>query len=530
VVPLSRIVFYLLQFYLFACSGALAYLSLRAWYDPDVAGRLKGQNKPIARLAHMGRAVAFLALTVTWLMNAVNMGDVPAVVSFGRIVAIVALLALFPRALRTSKNYIAACALLLVGEALRYVIPLHTARIGLLIPLVAFALIGGGLSLLGFIMKGSLIRLRVMDRLVISFAVSSMLITQLIVCLFLVLDFSIGDGMTSQRFVQIVTHMDKPVMITLTTVIAVSSIVGYILARDISAPMERVEEGIRAVGEGDLDYRVELRPSADEDVQDLAREVNRMAQRLKSGESVRTEFFSFVSHELRSPLTSIRGFVQTLQADPSFAEDDRQEIYNIIAEESDRLLRMISEYLDVARMQAGRPVTLNIQRFDCGRHLDKVVEIMRNHAKKHELVVSRPAKIYIEADPDRFDQVLINLLSNAIKYSPKGGKITASLRDYHDHIEISVEDNGLGMTEEQTEKVFDKFYRVSDEANANSTLAKIEGSGIGLYLTRSIIESHGGSISVKSKLGQGSTFTVSFPKNAQPNKPVQPTPELVEAK
>jgi len=176
---------------------------------------------------------------------------------------------------------------------------------------------------------------------------------------------------------------------------------------------------------------------------------------------------------------------------------------------------MINEYLNIARVQAGRPVSLAPSRFDSGRHLEKVCEIMRAHTKIHEIVVSRPAKaVSVEADPDKFDQVLINLISNAIKYSPKGGRILVSLRDLDDRIEISVQDEGIGMTREQSEKIFNKYYRVSDDSTS-STLAKIEGTGIGLYLTRAIVESHGGSIAIQSDVGKGSTFTVWFPKVAK---------------
>jgi len=312
----SRIVFYLLQFYLFAISGALAYLSTRAWIDPHVAGRLVGQSRPKARLAHLARAGAFSALAVSWLVSALYLGKVGVQIDaifIVQLIGAVAVLLLIPKSLRASKIYIVAVGVIVLGEAIRIISPSFGSKFGLALPFISSLCLATGYTLIGYHMKGALLRLRVLDRLVIAFAVSSIFITQLIVALFLVFVFSIGSGKSAEKFIEIVKLADKPVVFTLSAIIVISAFVGYFLARDISSPLNDIEDGLRSIGEGDLDYRVQLRSSADDDVQDLAKEVNRMAQRLKSVESVRAEFFSFVSHELKNPITSIRGFIQTLQ-------------------------------------------------------------------------------------------------------------------------------------------------------------------------------------------------------------------------
>ena len=506
-----HILFFVLQFFVFAACGALAYLSARAWLDPTAAGRKRGTPTWTSPWAQFARALAFSILTLTSLLSAVYEGATGIhldAVSLARILAFVVVIVSLAGEQRKRALFIASCVFLFVGEGL-FDFFAHAGQ-ALLSTLAAGAL-AVGLSLLAASMNGTAIRVKVVDRLVIAFAILSLVLAQIVVVIFVGLILSIGLDLSPDQVQEIISRSDKPILITLTMVLVMSSMIGFFLARDISSPMTRLEHALRAIGEGELDYRVQLTGNRDDEMHDLAREVNRMAQRLKSAESVRAEFFSFVSHELRSPLTSIRGFIQTLQAEDDFSPEDRQEIYAIIHDESDRLLRMIGELLDVARIEAGRPITLQKRRFDASRHVEKVAEIMRAHTRKHTLIVRKPTgNAWIEADPDKFDQILINLLSNAIKYTPEAGDILIKLTESVDSISISVEDKGMGMTPSQTQHVFDKFYRVSDESHQR--LARIEGSGIGLYLTRALVESHGGKIGVQSTVGEGTTFTVVLPK------------------
>lgn len=517
---LVRLLFYLLQFYLFVLTGAVAYLCARAWVDPTVAGTKGHTPRWMGHWGHFGRALTFSVLTFAAMLGALYQGAVGIHADklvIARYVAYVVICALLPRQIRTSPRVIIGGALVLVGEVLNYfLIPISNVTLrssGMGLPIASVGLLDLGVTLVALAMQGVCFRIRVIDRLVIAFAVLSMFIAQLVVVLFLGLVVSIGNGLTRDQMQDLIDHADQPVVITLVAVLVMSAIIGYFIARDISAPMMRVERALRAIGRGELDYRVQLRGSGDDEMHDLAREVNRMAASLKDAESMRAEFFSFVSHELRSPLTSIRGFIQTLEADPEFSDDDRQEIYKIIHDEADRLLRMIGELLDVARIEAGRPITLQTRRMDCGRHLEKVVEIMRAHTNRHRLLVKRPqAPVWIEADPDKFDQILINLLSNAIKYSPDGGDIEAILDVNEQSVTVAIKDPGVGMTSAQAEHIFDKYYRVSDQEKAPARLSRVEGSGIGLYLTRALVEAHGGEILVQTKLGQGSTFSVVLPR------------------
>lgn len=521
-----RILFYLLQFYQFALTGAVAYLCARAWVDPNVAGPKRNSPRWVGGWGHFVRAIAFSALAFAAMLGALYQGDVGIhldALTIARYVAYVAIISLLPKRVRVSPWVIFGCVAVVVGEILNVrLTPVTslTSRSALAMPISSIGLSDLGLTLVSLAMAGICFRIRVIDRLVIAFAVLSMFIAQLVVVLFLGLVFSIGNGMHAAQIKDIIDHADQPVIITLVVVIVMSAIIGYFVARDISAPMTHVEKALRAIGQGEFDYRVHLPGSGVDEMHELAQEVNGMAESLKSAESVRAEFYSFVSHELRSPLTSIRGFIQTLEADPAFSESDRNEIYKIIHSEADRLLRMIGELLDVARIEAGRPLSLQIERFDAVRHLDNVVEIMRAHTTQHDLVVERPqGPVWIEADPDKFDQILINLLSNAIKYSPDGGRIVAALEGHGETIGMSIKDPGVGMTPAQTQHIFDKYYRVSEQERATNRLTRVEGSGIGLYLTRSLVEAHHGQIQVQSSPGEGSIFSVTLPCRRAADQP-----------
>lgn len=530
--PFWRILYYLLEFYLFAASGALAYLSLRAWLVPGVAARRKSGQQPSPRSAHLVRGIAFGVIALCALIGAVNEGSIE-VHSYILVllrVAGYAVVFAFLKPLWGRRRVWIAYLLLIAGEVLlacygvRRIMGIYDNASGpVALPYEGLACLDIGIALLGSIITRSLVRVRLLDRLVIAFAVFSLLLAQIVAFCLIGMLYSMGFDLTGGN-AMIVANIDKPIAVTLTLVLVTSALVGYFLARDLSAPVTRLAKALRAIGEGDLDYRVQLDGGSEEDeMHDLARELNRMAQRLKAADALRAEFISFVSHELRSPLTSIQGFADTLLADPELSSDQRSEFYGIIHDESDRLLRLINELLDISRLQAGKELSLRIERFDAARHVQKVVQIMRSHTSRHDLKVRGVARnVMIEGDPDKFDQILINLLSNAIKYSPDGGEIAVDLREEGENVVIAVRDSGMGMTPDQVQHVFDKFYRAVDRSrqpegdsagpDQASSLLHIQGSGLGLYLTRALVEAHGGRISVQSAPGEGSTFTVQFPR------------------
>jgi PAS domain S-box-containing protein len=224
---------------------------------------------------------------------------------------------------------------------------------------------------------------------------------------------------------------------------------------------------------------------------------------------IKTEFVSMVSHELRTPLTSIMGFAQTLRGDiANLEEEERDDFLGIIEQESNRLLVMINDLLDMSRMEAGRPLPVNYDEVDLRRLAEHVVRFQSVTTTAHAFRFEFPdGDISVEADRDKVEQILTNLVSNAIKYSPKGGEIVIGGRTENGRCVLYVTDQGIGMSEEETARLFERYQRIDRDS-----IKGIRGTGLGLYLARALAEVHGGHVWVESEPGRGSTFSFSLPR------------------
>jgi signal transduction histidine kinase len=232
---------------------------------------------------------------------------------------------------------------------------------------------------------------------------------------------------------------------------------------------------------------------------------------LEEANRLKSDFIGFLSHELRNPLTTIRGYAQTLSVgDGSLEPVVRKEFLETIEAECDRVLNLINELLDSARLEANRPLALNTRPLDIASLLQKQAQAQQFYnywTQAHCMVVDiAPDLPEVLADEDKVNQIMANLLSNAIKYSPEGGPITMTARPANGGVEIMVRDEGVGMSDEQQSLLFGKYERLEREEIRN-----ISGAGLGLYLTRRLVELHGGTISCRSVPGQGSAFTVFLP-------------------
>ncbi len=241
---------------------------------------------------------------------------------------------------------------------------------------------------------------------------------------------------------------------------------------------------------------------------------------IRGVDRMKTAFISTVSHELRTPLTSIKGFIATLLADTDgfYDLDTQREFYRIIDTECDRLTRLIDDLLNVSRIEQGRAMELNVEPVHLPTVVTKVLTAQRAYtlADRHRLEMNFPEDFpSIEADPDKVDQILTNLVNNAIKYSPQGGTVMVSgTHDAdQDEIKMSISDNGMGIPREHIKKIFERFHRVDNRDNR-----EIGGTGIGLFLVKTLVESHHGTIKVESEPGHGSVFTVTLPMQ-QPTAP-----------
>jgi len=237
-------------------------------------------------------------------------------------------------------------------------------------------------------------------------------------------------------------------------------------------------------------------------LRDLSKE--REIARLKS------DFVSKASHELRTPLSSISAYIEMLVDGDAADEKARQEFYGVISSETERLRRMIDNLLNISRIEAGL-MHIDRNRVDFGELVNRAVKNMTPQAHAKELDIHTQlasVDLAVNGDGDMLYQVIVNLLSNAIKYTPNGGRITVSAdaENLTHSLHFSVSDTGLGIAPDQTEKVFDKFYRVENYRRVAN------GTGLGLNLCQHIVKTlHNGQIGVESQLGMGSKFWISIP-------------------
>lgn len=229
--------------------------------------------------------------------------------------------------------------------------------------------------------------------------------------------------------------------------------------------------------------------------------------RAKELERLKAEFVTLVTHELRTPMTSIWGFAETLQEyGAQIPADESKRYLGIIVREAKRLSRLVTDFLDASRIESGA-MSLKTKEVDVRALAQRVSTVFLGQradvAFKVEVEPDVPA---ITADEDQLERVLINLCGNAVKYSPQGGTITLGARRRDGILELSVTDQGPGMAAETRSRLFQKFYRAND-----SVAAKTPGTGLGLYIAKTIVEAHGGAIRVESEPGQGTRMVFELP-------------------
>lgn len=280
-------------------------------------------------------------------------------------------------------------------------------------------------------------------------------------------------------------------------------------------PMGDLIDALRRISRGD--YHVHLdwgdagkhsRKKPHNPFVQLVDSINDMAANLKLMEELRQEFISNISHEIGSPLASIRGFARALQ-DDELPPEKRQRYLSIIETECQRLARLSDHLLKLAMLDSDRqPFHPRSYRLD--KQLVALILACEPQweEKKMEMELDlEPVEGY--ADEDLISQVWVNLIHNAIKFTPEGGKIHISLKQQHDQAVVRIADTGPGISDEDQKRIFERFYMVDKSRNRSAG-----GSGLGLAITHKIVELHRGSISVHSNLGEGAVFTVSLPLRA----------------
>ncbi len=289
--------------------------------------------------------------------------------------------------------------------------------------------------------------------------------------------------------------------------------------RELNADLQRrVDEATAALRE-----RMEELARARDEIAGLYREAQRHVEQLEELGRLKSQFLSMASHELKTPLTAMSGFTQLalrrtrrrLELGYPTEEEWAQEQavlaqhLDALTRQTGKLARLVDELLDVSRIEQGK-IEFEFTQFDLAELIGELTNRMQTTTTSHHVVFEAPAAAtVITADRDHLEQVLNNLLANAIKYSPGGGTIGVRLAEQDGEVVVSVSDQGVGIAASELGQVFELFYRARDNKAAHAG-----GMGLGLYISKEIVQRHGGRIWVESELGQGSTFYVALPRDA----------------
>ncbi len=288
--------------------------------------------------------------------------------------------------------------------------------------------------------------------------------------------------------------------------LVISLLVAFWLARWIGDPLQKVVVASRHMPSPETTPVV---PHGPHEVQELARAFNEMNTRVQTSQLSQRAFVANVSHELKTPLTSVQGFAQALLDGTASSPDAQKQAAQVIYDESGRMHRMVLDLLDLARLDAG---TLELQRapVDLPALLYNIAEKFTPQARAGNVgirVEASPALPAITGDGDRLAQVFTNLLDNALKFTPPGGCVVLRTAQAGMDVQVEVADSGAGISPQALPHIFDRFF----QADPSRPGGQKHGAGLGLAIVKEIVKAHGGKISVRSQPGTGSTFTVSLP-------------------
>jgi signal transduction histidine kinase len=295
--------------------------------------------------------------------------------------------------------------------------------------------------------------------------------------------------------------------------VGLALLLGFVLAWSLIGPIQRIDTRLASIAAGDFSKHIDV--ANRDELGDLAKNVNRMNdavkrlyRELETTSRHKSEFLANMSHELRTPLNAILGFSQVLR-ERMFGEiNERQAEYlDDILSSGNHLLSLINDVLDLSKVEAGQ-IELEVAPFSLREALERGVAMMRERAAKNgvqlRLIPDTPVEI-VNGDERRVRQVIFNLLSNAVKFTPQGGRVEVSSARLDGEVRVSVADTGPGIAAEDQARIFEEFQQTDAGAR------QAEGTGLGLALSKRLIELHGGRIWVDSDPGNGSTFVFSLP-------------------
>ena len=289
-------------------------------------------------------------------------------------------------------------------------------------------------------------------------------------------------------------------------------LIGLWLTQSVSGPIDELDAGMRAVSEGDFGHPIGIEATRRDEFGRLAASYNSMAMQLRELDRLKAEFVSVASHELKTPINVITGYLQLLKEHVYGPLTERQsEVVDTLAAQGKSLSRLVRGLLDVSRFEAGggridpRSIALPAFLGDLERTF-RVLAIQREIS--FEVTRETPLPAEVVWDPEQMNEVLGNLLSNAFKFTAKGGRVRLSVNRDSDQVHMTVTDTGAGIPAAQLPYVFEKFYTADNQTTG------LKGTGLGLAIAKGIATAHGGSIVVQSSVGAGTSFTINLPIRA----------------
>jgi signal transduction histidine kinase len=293
-------------------------------------------------------------------------------------------------------------------------------------------------------------------------------------------------------------------IVSLGVLLAVTIAIAFYLRRSLQ-PLRQLNQMTQLISAEDLGRaRLDLERAPSE-VKELAQTFNMLLSRLAQAWEQEREFVSNLSHELRTPLTIVHGYLQSVLRRQHNLTETQTEALETAASEAERTIRLLQDLLDLARADSGY-LQFRIESFALDDLVAEVVGMARQYGDRAIEIEAESDRILVTADYDRLKQVLLNLIDNAIKYSEPDTSIQVKLESSPTVTTIQIRDRGYGIPLPHQSRIFERFYRV-DEARNRGT----GGSGLGLPIVKTLVEGMGGSVTLRSKLGEGSVFTISLP-------------------
>ncbi|MDM5238741.1 envelope stress sensor histidine kinase HitS [Bacillus cereus] len=295
-------------------------------------------------------------------------------------------------------------------------------------------------------------------------------------------------------------------MVGFVFIVLIWVLIGILMRPKREAMIWTIIEPIQKIAKGDFSVKIRNEEKYDGEIGVLVKSINDMTDELNAMEKMRQEFVSNVSHEIQSPLTSIKGFARALQ-DNNLSEEKRKHYLTIIETETTRLSKLSQNLLKLTLLESEEYIPERVA-YRLDQQLKQIVLNSEPLWVEKEIELDLDLeKVQITADQESMSQVWINLIHNNIKFTPGGGTITIQLKEYETVVEVRIRDSGIGISEEQKQHIFERFYKADSSRNR-----AYGGSGLGLAIVKKVLDLHQGKIKVESEEGNGTEFIVCIPK------------------